>query len=125
MSQTGVPVRVVVVDDHAMFRSGVRAELAASGAGQVDVVAEAADVDEAVAAVQAQRPDVVLLDVHLAAEHTDKLLARMRSDGIPVALVTGSVDVEKYRRAADGVLTKPFAPQDLVDLARRLAKVSS
>ena len=43
------PVRVVVVDDHAMFRRGVRAELEASGAGVIDVLAEAADVDEAVA----------------------------------------------------------------------------
>ena len=52
---------VVIVDDHAMFRAGVRAELGTS----VDVVAEAADVDEAVAAVLAHRPEVVLLDVHL------------------------------------------------------------
>ena len=42
------PVRVVLVDDHAMFRAGVRAELAASGAGAVEVVGEAADVDTAV-----------------------------------------------------------------------------
>ena len=59
------PVRVVIVDDHAMFRSGVRAELASAGAGLVDVVAEAADVDQAVAAIAEHRPDVVLLDVHL------------------------------------------------------------
>ena len=51
----------MLVDDHAMFRAGVRAELG----GAVDVVAEAADVDEAVAAVDEHRPDVVLLDVHL------------------------------------------------------------
>ena len=48
-----------------MFRSGVRGELATTGAGLVEVVAEAADVDEAVAAITAQKPDVVLLDVHL------------------------------------------------------------
>ncbi len=58
-------VRVVVVDDHAMFRRGVSAELDATGAGRVTIVAEAADVDQAVAAVVAERPDVVLLDVHL------------------------------------------------------------
>ena len=50
---------VVIVDDHAMFRTGVRAELA----GHVDVLGEAADVDEAVAAVLGLRPEVVLLDV--------------------------------------------------------------
>ena len=53
--------RVLIVDDHAMFRAGVRSELGTS----VDVVGEAADVDEAVAAVAQHRPDVVLLDVHL------------------------------------------------------------
>jgi DNA-binding NarL/FixJ family response regulator len=55
------PTRVLLVDDHAMFRAGVRAELGSA----VDVVGEAADVDGAVAAVLAHRPDVVLLDVHL------------------------------------------------------------
>ena len=55
------PRTVVIVDDHAMFRTGVRAELGTS----VDVVAEAADVDQAVAAVLRHHPEVVLLDVHL------------------------------------------------------------
>ncbi|MDN4163666.1 response regulator, partial [Nocardioides abyssi] len=59
----------MVVDDHAMFRRGVIAELGAvggaAGAEAVRVLGEAADVDEAVAAVAAYRPDVVLLDVHL------------------------------------------------------------
>ena len=52
---------VVIVDDHAMFRAGVRAELG----DKVQVLAEAADVDEAVAAVITHQPEVVLLDVHL------------------------------------------------------------
>ncbi|MDQ3166110.1 MAG: response regulator transcription factor, partial [Actinomycetota bacterium] len=56
-----VPLRVVLVDDHAMFRSGVRAEVGRD----VDVVGEAADVDSAVAMIGATAPDVVLLDVHL------------------------------------------------------------
>ena len=62
---TATPVRVVLVDDHAMFRAGVRAELAASGAGLVEVVGEAADADAAVAVVHEVQPQVVLLDVHL------------------------------------------------------------
>src|SRR5690348_15852130 len=52
---------VVIVDDHAMFRAGVRAELGDA----VEVLAEAADVDQAVAAVITHQPEVVLLDVHL------------------------------------------------------------
>jgi hypothetical protein len=61
MADRSPPVSVVIVDDHAMFRSGVRSELGDA----VEVVAEAADVDEAVAAIAAHHPDVVLLDVHL------------------------------------------------------------
>jgi len=53
--------RVVLVDDHRMFRTGVRAELGDA----VEVVGEADDVDSAVAAVTSTAPDVVLLDVHL------------------------------------------------------------
>lgn len=55
------PIRVVIVDDHSIFRSGLRADLDAS----IDVVGEAADVASAVAAIASSGPDVVLLDVHL------------------------------------------------------------
>ena len=54
-------ITVVVVDDHSIFRSGLRADLDAA----IDVVGEAGDVDSAVAAVAQHRPQVVLLDVHL------------------------------------------------------------
>ncbi|CAL4860715.1 response regulator transcription factor [Microbacterium sp. MM2322] len=55
------PLRVVIVDDHSIFRSGLRADLDSS----VHVVGEAADVESAVAVIASERPDVVLLDVHL------------------------------------------------------------
>ena len=55
------PIDVVVVDDHAIFRSGLRADLDA----RINVVAEADSVESAIAAIQAKRPAVVLLDVHL------------------------------------------------------------
>ena len=54
-------VRVFVVDDHELFRSGVRSELQAG----FDIVGDAGTVDEAVSGIRATRPDVVLLDVHL------------------------------------------------------------
>ena len=54
-------VRVVIVDDHSIFRSGLRADLDAS----VEVVGEAADAASAIAIIEATAPDVVLLDVHL------------------------------------------------------------
>ncbi|MGX5696733.1 LuxR C-terminal-related transcriptional regulator [Agromyces soli] len=61
MSEASGTVRVVVVDDHSIFRSGLKADLDAS----VEVVGEAHDVESAVRAVTDASPDVVLLDVHL------------------------------------------------------------
>lgn len=55
------PIRVVIVDDHSIFRSGLRSDLDDT----VAVVGEAADVPGAIAVIAATRPDVVLLDVHL------------------------------------------------------------
>jgi len=110
----------LVVDDDAALRLLCRVNLELEGF----VVREAATVAEAEAAVADERPDVVLLDVHLEGEQAHELLARLRADGIPVALVTGSVDIDEYRDRADAVLPKPFEPTELVETARRLARVS-
>jgi len=63
--------------------------------------------------------------VHLGGENTQDLLAQIRAAGVPVALVTGSVDLGDYRDKADAVLGKPFVPQTLVETARRLARVAT
>jgi DNA-binding response OmpR family regulator len=112
--------RALVVDDDAALRLLCRVNLELEGFA----VREAATVAEAEAALAAERPDVVLLDVHLRGEQTHDLLARIRADGIPVALVTGSVDMSDYRDSADAMLAKPFVPQMLVETARRLARVA-
>ena len=66
MTPPAVPLRVVIVDDHRVFRSGVRAELAdAVASKRLEIVGEAGDVEEAVEVVTRTHPDVVLLDVHL------------------------------------------------------------
>ena len=54
-------IRVFVVDDHALFRSGVKAEIGDA----VEIVGDVGTVDEAIIAIRATQPDVVLLDVHL------------------------------------------------------------
>jgi DNA-binding response OmpR family regulator len=112
--------RALVVDDDAALRLLCRVNLELEGFA----VREAATVAEAEAAIGAERPDVVLLDVHLGREQTHDLLARIRASGIPVALVTGSVDIYDYRDSADAVLGKPFNPETLVETARRLARVA-
>jgi DNA-binding NarL/FixJ family response regulator len=118
--------RVLIVDDHAMFRAGVRAELGTS----VDVVAEAADVDEAIAAVLQYRPDVVLLDVHLpgggGAEVMRRLSTSMSSAEAPRFLALSVSDAAEdvigtIRAGARGYVTKTITGPELVDAIRRVS----
>jgi DNA-binding response OmpR family regulator len=113
--------RALVVDDDDALRMLIRVNLELEGFH----VREAANVQDAEAAVREERPDVVLLDVHLGGVPSHDLLERLRASEIPVALVTGSVDAEEYRGRADAVVAKPFVPQELVALARRLARVEA
>jgi DNA-binding NarL/FixJ family response regulator len=122
------PVRVVIVDDHAMFRSGVRAELVGVGAGRVEVLAEAADVDEAIAAVLTHRPDVVLLDVHLpgggGVEVMRRLPAERRAETSFLALsVSDAAEdvIGTIRGGARGYVTKTITGPELVSAIRRVA----
>jgi DNA-binding NarL/FixJ family response regulator len=127
------PVRVVVVDDHAMFRSGVRSELTTAGAGVVDVVAEAADVDEAVAAIAAHSPDVVLLDVHLPGGGGVEVMRRTsQGAGSPgqvrqpqflaLSVSDAAEDViGTIRGGARGYVTKTITGPELVSAIRRVA----
>jgi len=115
------PAKVLVVDDDVSLRLLCRVNLELDGFQ----VREAATVAEADAAVAEERPDLVLLDVHLQHDDTGELLQRLRGAGIPVALVTGSADLNDYRDAADAILGKPFEPRTLVEMARRLARVGT
>jgi DNA-binding NarL/FixJ family response regulator len=118
--------RVLIVDDHAMFRAGVRAELGAS----VEVVAEAADVDEAILAVRQHHPDVVLLDVHLpgggGAEVMRRLSTSMSSADAPRFLALSVSDAAEdvigtIRAGARGYVTKTITGPELVDAIRRVS----
>ncbi|HZQ81785.1 MAG TPA: response regulator [Gaiellaceae bacterium] len=113
--------RALVVDDDEALRMLIRVNLELDGFE----VAEAATLADAERAARESQCDVVLLDVHLGHDESDGLLALLRSRGVPVVLVTGSSDADLYRDRADAVLTKPFEPQALVNLARRLARVEA
>jgi DNA-binding NarL/FixJ family response regulator len=121
--QRSGPVRVVVVDDHAMFRSGVRTEIG----GAVEVVAEAADVEQAVAAVLEHRPDVVLLDVHLPGGGGVEVLRRAALQGttarfLALSVSDAAVDVIGVIRAgARGYVTKTITGPELVAAIGRVA----
>lgn len=111
--------RALIVEDDPALRLLSRLNLELEGFD----VDEAATVAEAEASLAARAPDVVLLDMHLGQTQTDDLLGRLRADGIPVAIVTGTADLSELEGAADAVLAKPFAPEALVETARRLARV--
>ena len=113
--------RALVVDDDPALRLLYRVNLELEGFA----VREAESVAAAEAEVAAERPDVVLLDVHLGDEDTLGLLDRLRADGIRVVLVTGSVDTGLYRDRADAIVSKPFDPPELIGIARRLARVDA
>jgi DNA-binding NarL/FixJ family response regulator len=128
-----VSVSVVIVDDHAMFRTGVRAELASGGRDAVDVVAEAADVDQAVKAVLAHQPDVVLLDVHLPGGGGAEVMRRVSlspgraTSGSPTRFLALSVSdaaedvIGTIRAGARGYVTKTITGPELVAAIERVA----
>ena len=124
-------LRLVLVDDHRMFRSGVKAEL---DPDVTDVVGEAADVDQAVAVIAATRPDVVLLDVHLPGGMgnggVDVLSGCRGLDtgaGGPVRFLALSVSdaaddvIAVIRAGARGYVTKTISGNDLMTAIRRVA----
>lgn len=104
-------VRVVIVDDHQIFRTGLRTELGP----ELDVVGEAASVDEAVTMIGALRPQVVLLDVHLpggAGGGGAEVLQRVAPSAPEIRFLALSVSdaaddvVRVIRSGARGYLTK-------------------
>jgi DNA-binding NarL/FixJ family response regulator len=127
------PVRIVLVDDHGMFRSGVRAELAADPS--IEVVGEAGDVDTGVEVVAATRPGVVLLDVHLpggldrgGGREVLQRCAGLLGGQEPVRFLALSVSdaaedvIAVIRAGARGYVTKSISGADLAAAVHRVAE---
>jgi len=114
-------VKVLVVDDHAMFRRGVRAELDADPT--VSVVAEADDVDTAVAAIGSERPDVVLLDVHLPGGGGVEVMRRAPGPLFLALSVSDAAEdvIGTIRGGARGYVTKTITGPELVAAIHRVA----
>ena len=124
------PVDVVLVDDHRMFRSGVRAEIGDA----VNIVGEAPDVDSAVALIRQTRPAVVLLDVHLPGGNGHGGVDVLHGchgletdDKQPVRFLALSVSdsaedvIAVIRAGARGYVTKTISATDLTRAIRRVA----
>jgi DNA-binding NarL/FixJ family response regulator len=120
------PVRVYLVDDHALFRAGVRAELDAL-TDDVEVVGEAGSVAEAVVGIGHTAPDVVLLDVHMPDGGGAEVLRRVRPDRPDVVFLALSVSdaaedvIAVIRAGARGYVTKTISSRELVTAIARVA----
>ena len=116
--------RVVLVDDHALFRAGVLAEL---GDG-VEIVGEAASVAEAVPLIRTADPDVVLLDVHLPDGGGEAVIAAVAPERPAVKFLALSVSdaaedvIGVIRAGARGYVTKTISGTELADAVERVAE---
>ena len=116
--------RVFLVDDHHLFRSGVRAELGDT----VEVVGEASEVDAAVDMIIERRPDVVLLDVHLPGGGGRAVVQRVAPVAPEVRFLALSVSdaaddvIGVIRAGARGYVTKTISGPELTAAIRRVAE---
>jgi DNA-binding NarL/FixJ family response regulator len=115
-------ISVFVVDDHRLFRAGVKSEIG----GRVRIVGDAADVEEAVAGILATSPEVVLLDVHLPggggrAVIDEVARARPEVRFLALSVSDAAEDVIGVIRAgARGYVTKTIEPDELVAAIERV-----
>ena len=114
--------RVVLVDDHQMFRSGVKAELGDS----VEIVGEAGDVDEAIAVIKEAKPDVVLLDVHLPGGGGVEVLRQVLPSETKFLALSVSDAAEDVigvvRGGARGYVTKTISGGELTNAISRVSE---
>ncbi|WP_411267717.1 response regulator [Parenemella sanctibonifatiensis] len=116
--------RVVLVDDHEMFRAGVRHEIGT----RVQVVGQAGDVDEALSVIKEQQPDVVLLDVHLPGGGGQEVLRQLGTDAPDIKCLALSVSdaaedvIGCIRAGARGYVTKTISGDELVEAIGRVAE---
>jgi DNA-binding NarL/FixJ family response regulator len=120
---TDPAVRVFLVDDHHLFRSGVRAELGE----HADVVGEASEVDAAIEMIGERLPDVVLVDVHMPDGGGEAVIRAVLAEHPAVRFLALSVSdapedvITVIRAGARGYVTKTISGPELVEAIRRVA----
>lgn len=116
-------IRIVVVDDDALVRAGLR--MIIESADDLQVVAEGSDGSQAVDLIRAHRPDVVLMDIRMPRRDGLDAARELAADGVAVVMLT-AFDTDDFildalRAGAAGFLLKDTAPADLVDAVLRAA----
>ena len=123
-SPTDKPIRVAIVDDHTILRSGLRLLIEANPA--MVVVGEAGNRAEAFSLVEKAEPDVILLDLDLGGESSLSFMEELTrlSGGSPILVLTGVVEPEEHQRAvrlgAKGLVFKEKCVQDLIEAIQRV-----
>ena len=116
------PIRVILADDHAIVRKGIREFL--EGEGDTAAVAEAADGDSVLALVQEHDPDVVVLDIQMPGRNGIEVTRALRAAGNQVAiLILTAYDDDPYIMAgieagANGFVLKSAAPEEIIRAVR-------
>jgi DNA-binding NarL/FixJ family response regulator len=123
-NDTGSPrVRVFLVDDHHLFRVGVKAELGPL----VDVVGDASEVEPAIEMIGERLPEVVLVDVHMPGGGGEAVIRRVLADHPDVRFLALSVSdapddvIAIIRAGARGYVTKTIGGAELADAIKRVA----
>jgi DNA-binding NarL/FixJ family response regulator len=125
MAAVSSPIRVMIVDDDALVRSGLSTIFAATD--DIRVVAEGADGTEVIPAVDVYKPDIVLMDIRMPKMDGIAATEQLRSrDDAPEVIVLTTFDADQYvlralRMGASGFLLKDTAPQSIVEAIRRVA----
>lgn len=119
-------VRVLIADDHPLFRSGLIAVL--SNVSDIAIVGEAADGNEALSGARALKPDLLLLDVAMPGKNGIEVLTQLRTEMPDIKVLMLSVFPERQyairclKNGANGYITKDLGPAELITAIRKVTK---
>lgn len=117
-------IRVILADDHAVVRRGIHDLMIEAGGGTIEVVAEAANGDDALAAIRQHRPDVAVLDIQMPGRTGIEVTRAVRAERLPVGvLILSAYDDEPFvmtalQAGANGYVLKTADPDELLAAVR-------
>jgi DNA-binding NarL/FixJ family response regulator len=126
MTQSAFPIRILLVDDHAVVRAGIRQFL--EQAADIQVVAEASSGEEALRLLESQHPDVAVLDIQMPQLNGIEVARRMRTSSHPVGiLMLTAYDDDPFvaaalKAGANGYILKTASPQTIIQAVRDVAE---
>lgn len=125
-NQPALPISIVIVDDHQIFRQGVKLNLELQE--DIEVLAECADGEEALGVIRARRPDVAIIDINLPSMNGIQVTRLLSSEHLPTryVMLTAYDDAQQVihamRAGASAYCPKDIDPDKLVDVIRHVAR---